>query len=73
MVRHAETGLTIYPDNPESLAWGILHTLRHPKWSAARVENAYRVVREEYNWERIAKLTREVYRQVISERAISDW
>jgi glycosyltransferase involved in cell wall biosynthesis len=73
VVQHAETGITVYPDDPGSLAWGILHTLQHPMWSAARVENAYRVVREEFNWERIARLTRGVYREVIAERTISNW
>ncbi len=73
VVQHAETGITVYPDDPGSLAWGILHTLQHPRWSAARVENAYRVVREEFNWERIANLTRSVYREVIAERTILDW
>jgi glycogen(starch) synthase len=73
VVRHGETGITVYPDNPASLAWGILHTLQHPEWSAARVQNAYRVVREEYNWERIARMTAETYRRIIDERAITDW
>jgi glycosyltransferase involved in cell wall biosynthesis len=73
VVDHAETGITVYPDNPESLAWGIVHTLQHPKWSAARVANAYRVVREEYNWGRIARVTADVYRSVIAERAVTDW
>jgi glycosyltransferase involved in cell wall biosynthesis len=73
VVQHAETGITVYPDDPGSLAWGILHTLQHPKWAAARVQNAYRVVREQYNWERIASLTAGVYRQVIAERALVEW
>lgn len=73
VVQHAETGITVYPDDPGSLSWGILHTLQHPEWAAARVNNAYRVVREEYNWEHIARLTRDVYRQIIAERAITDW
>jgi glycosyltransferase involved in cell wall biosynthesis len=73
VVDHAETGITVYPDNPESLAWGILHTLQHPVWSAARVENAYRVVREEYNWQRIARTTADIYRRIIAERAIATW
>lgn len=73
VVQHAETGITVYPDDPESLAWGILHTLKNPKWAADRVENAYRVVRDEYNWERIARMTADIYRQVIAERAITDW
>jgi len=73
VVQHAETGITVYPDNPESLAWGILHTLQHPEWSAERVKNAYRVVQEEYNWERIARMTADTYRNVIAERAIAIW
>jgi glycogen(starch) synthase len=73
VVQHAETGITVYPDDEESLAWGIVHTLQHPSWSAARVANAYRVVREEYNWERIARMTARVYQRVVAERAVTDW
>jgi glycogen(starch) synthase len=73
VVQHAETGITVYPDSPESLAWGILHTLQHPEWSAERVKNAYRVVQEEYNWERIARMTAETYRRIVAERAIAIW
>jgi glycogen(starch) synthase len=73
VVQHAETGITVHPDDPASLAWGIIHALQNPQWSAARVANAYRVVREEYNWERIARMTVDVYRRVIGERAISNW
>jgi glycosyltransferase involved in cell wall biosynthesis len=73
VVDHAETGITVYADDPQSLAWGIVHTLQHPRWAAARVNNAYRVVREEYNWDRIARMTAGVYRRVIAERAIGDW
>ena len=73
VIEHAETGIMVYADDPGSLAWGIVHTLQRPEWSAARAKNAYRVVREEYNWERIARLTADVYRQVIAERAITDW
>ena len=73
VVKHAETGITVYPDNPESLAWGINHTLARPDWAAQRVANAYRVVLEEYNWQRIARRTIEVYERVVAERARADW
>jgi len=73
VVRHAETGITVYPDDPASLAWGIVHTLQHPEWAAQRVANAYRVVCEEYNWQHIARLTADVYERVIAERAVTDW
>jgi glycosyltransferase involved in cell wall biosynthesis len=68
-----ETGIKVHPNDPDSLAWGILHTLRHPDWSAARVQNADRLVREQYNWHRIADLTIDVYRRVIDEARAGDW
>ena len=73
VVEHGETGITVYPDDPGSLAWGIVHTLQHPESSAARVGRAYQVVREVYNWERIARMTADVYRQIIAERTVTDW
>jgi glycosyltransferase involved in cell wall biosynthesis len=73
VVKHAETGITVYPDDPASLAWGILHTLQHPDWAAARAESAYRAAREEYNWGRIAEATVVVYERVVAERGIASW
>ncbi|NLD45085.1 MAG: glycosyltransferase family 4 protein [Chloroflexi bacterium] len=73
VVRHAETGITIYPNDPDSCAWGILHTLQHPEWARLRAENAYRAILERYNWDAIARETRLVYERVISERARTDW
>lgn len=73
VVQHAKTGITVYPDDPDSLAWGTVQTLQHPEWAAQRVAAAYRAVREEYNWEHIARLTAGVYRRIIAERAVTDW
>jgi glycogen(starch) synthase len=74
VVEHGETGITVYPGDADSVAWGILHTLQHPEWAAQRVENAYRKVRELYNWGRIAGLTRRTYERVVEERRrVRDW
>lgn len=73
VVRHAETGITVYPGNPDSLAWGILHTLEHPEWARMRVENAYREVLERYNWTTIARQTVAVYERVAGECRGSEW
>jgi len=73
VVQHAETGITIYPNNPESCAWGILHTLQHPDWAAQRVENAYQQVLAVYNWQTIAHQTQAVYQRIIDERARTNW
>jgi len=73
VVKHAETGITVYPDNPESLAWGINHTLARPDWAAQRAQNAYRTVLKEYNWNRIAGQTLDVYQRVLDERSSAKW
>ena len=73
VVEHNETGLLVYPDNPDSLAWGMLETLHHPDWAAARAENAYRRVVTEYNWRRIAARTAAVYQRIVQERAVTAW
>lgn len=73
VVEHGVTGITVRPDDPGSLAWGIVHTLQDRERAAMRVENAYNVVRESYNWERIAQMTMEVYSRIIAERQLVEW
>lgn len=68
-----ETGIIVRPDDPDSLAWGVLHTLDRPDWARARVENAYSMVRERYNWDVIARATRATYERVIAERRQATW
>ncbi len=73
VVKLHETGITVHPNDPGSLAWGILHTLRHPDWSRQRAENANRVVRSEFNWARIADMTLQVYNRAVNEAKAGDW
>jgi glycosyltransferase involved in cell wall biosynthesis len=73
VVTHDVTGVTVYPDNVESLAWGILHTLRDPAAAKARAERAYRMAKDEFSWDRIAERTIEVYRCIVRERVETDW
>jgi glycosyltransferase involved in cell wall biosynthesis len=67
------TGIKVHPNDPGSLAWGILHTLVNPQWAAQRAQNAYRVVREQFNWHRIARMTNAVYERVAHEARAGDW
>ncbi len=73
VVRNGETGLIVHPDDPGALAWGIIETLRNRDQAAARTALAYQAVREEYNWDRIAERTIEVYDRVIAERSQVNW
>lgn len=65
VVRPHETGILTTPGDPQSLAWGILHTLQQPEWGARRAENALNDVRMIYNWDRIAQQTQQTYARVL--------
>jgi glycosyltransferase involved in cell wall biosynthesis len=73
VVRHSETGITVHPDNPVSLAWGINHTLARPDWARQRADNACKVVLAEFNWQKIARETSAVYSRIITERSRTSW
>lgn len=73
VVQHDVTGVTIYPNNVESLAWGVLHTLRDPARARERAAKAYRMVKREYNWDRIAEKTLAIYERIVRERARTAW
>ncbi len=65
VVQHDKTGVTVYPNDAYSLAWGVLHTLRDPKLAAARAEEARQTVCCEFNWDTIAEQTKAVYQKVL--------
>ena len=73
VVSHDVNGITIYPDNPESLAWGILRSLQDSPAARARTARAFRMVKEEYSWDRIAERTIDVYDRIVRERAKINW
>ena len=73
VVQHGKTGITVYPDNIASLAWGILQTLNYPEAAAKRAETGYSIVKQEYSWDHIAAETIEIYERIIRERAKTKW
>ena len=73
VVTNYETGLKVYPNNLDSLAWGVLHTLQQPDAAQERVRKAYAMVKNTYNWHRIAAETLGVYRRVLQEQKASGW
>jgi glycosyltransferase involved in cell wall biosynthesis len=66
IVESHETGITTEPGNSDSLAWGVLHTLEHPDWAAARATNALQALQTTYSWQRIAAQTLDTYRCVMA-------
>ncbi len=73
IVDHDSTGVKVYPNNPESLAWGITKILLDESYKNHIIENAYRKVQEKYNWERIAQQTERIYEGVLGEYSKSFW
>jgi glycogen(starch) synthase len=73
VVQHGETGVTVYPDNVESLAWGINHTLARPDWALQRAQNARQMVLRDYSWDSVAARTVRVYERIEAERAKVKW
>lgn len=66
VVAHKKTGITVYPDDPRSVAWGVLRALRQPESTREFAANARRQVEELFNWTRIARATKKVYQSVIA-------
>ena len=65
VVTHKRTGITVFPDDPESVAWGVVRSLTKPEWTERHVARARRWVEEYFNWPRIASLTIDVYHHVL--------
>ncbi len=64
VVKHAETGIKVYPGNVDSTAWGITHALKNPTWVGQLAVKAHQTVAELFNWPRIAALTHDLYRRI---------
>jgi hypothetical protein len=71
IVEHDKTGVKVYPDNSDSLAWGILKVLQNPSFANSIRENAYQKVVREYDWNKIADETIEVYNQAMLSAPVS--
>jgi len=73
IIEHDVTGVKVYPNNPDSLAWGITKVLQDDNYAKNLRENAYKRVREKYDWEKIALQTKRFYEDVLGEYSKSFW
>ncbi len=73
VVRHTQTGIVTWKNNPNSLAWGILEILKNPEYSQFLVENAYVDLHSRFSWLRLAQQTEVIYQHVVEERSAVDW
>ena len=73
IVEHDVTGVKVYSNNTDSLAWGITKVLTDDNYSKKIRENAYKVILEKYDWDKIAQQTRLMYEAVLGEYRKSFW
>jgi len=73
IIEHDVTGIKVYPNNPDSLAWGINKVLLDDNYRQRIIANAYKKVLERYDWEKIANQTRGIYEDVLGEYKNSFW
>ena len=73
IVEHDVTGIKVYPNNPDSLAWGITKVLQDADFAKYIRDNAFQRVLERYNWNTIAQQTRSIYESVLGEYSKSFW
>ena len=73
IVEHDVTGLKVYPNNPDSLAWGITRILQDNGFANYIRDNAHKRVQEKFDWEKIAQQTKQIYQNVLGEYSKSFW
>jgi len=73
VVTHEVTGVTVYPNDVDSLAWGILYGLRYPDLTGIWARNARHLAEEVYHWDHVARRTIAVYERVLNERREVVW
>jgi len=73
IAEHDITGVKVYPDNPDSLAWGITRVLLDEDYANQLKNNAYKKVQENHDWDKISQRTKDVYETVLEEYYKSFW
>lgn len=73
VVLHDQTGTLSFVNNPESLAWAILHVLRDPARARKLNVAARKRLDRDFEWSRIADQTIAVYDRVWNEFLSSFW
>jgi glycosyltransferase involved in cell wall biosynthesis len=73
IIEHDVTGVKVFPNNPDSLAWGITKVLLDENYAKYVRANAYKKVQEKFDWAKIAHQTKSIYEGVLGEYSKSFW
>jgi len=63
IIEHDRTGVLTYPENPESIAWGVNKILSDPGYMSWLIHNAKKKAHDVYSWDAVARKTSEVYEE----------
>lgn len=72
IVQHMESGVTTYPGDAKSLAWGLLQVLKDNELASKLRRNGYQRVLDTFNWPKIAQQTAKVYERILKEAKKSE-
>jgi glycogen(starch) synthase len=73
VVKHLENGLTVFPNDPLSIAWAVDQLFTNPQAASLRRATALREIQTVYRWETIAQQTAQLYQTIVDERKGVDW
>lgn len=73
VVHHMRNGLTVFPDNPESIAWAVHELFSDPASAAERRKSALEGIQQLFDWRRIAQQTAGVFETIALERLVTNW
>jgi glycogen synthase len=73
VVLHMQNGLTVFPDDPGSIAWAVRTLFADPSAAQRRRAIALQHVEQLYNWHEIARQTSSLYHDIFTARGQTDW
>lgn len=73
VVKHMENGLTVYPNDPASIAWAVNQLFADPVGAQRRRLHALEDAHTIYRWEKVAEQTARLYQEIVQARAQLAW
>ncbi len=65
IIEHEVDGLKVYPGDPGSLANQVIRLFSDKHWAGTLVKNAHHKAVNQYSWEHIARVTSDIYRDIV--------
>jgi glycogen(starch) synthase len=73
IIEHDKTGVKVFPNSSDSLAWGITKILLDTDYADQIKRNAFDKVSKEYTWSKIGERTKILYQWVYDEYKDGSW